>query len=69
LKEERTDERRQLKVIADEDKGLREAKGTKADGERDLTRLVDDAVVELAAREEGAEGQKKCQATVGRWLQ
>ena len=56
-------------MIADEDKGLREAKGTEADGERDLTRLVDDAVVELAAREEGAEGQKKCQATVGRWLQ
>jgi hypothetical protein len=52
-------------VIADKDKGLREAKGTEADGERDLTRLVDDAVVELAAREEGAEGQNKVSGDSG----
>lgn len=58
----KTDKRRQLEVIADEDEGLGKAERAKADRKRNLARLVDDAVIELAAREEGAENGMKRQS-------
>jgi hypothetical protein len=45
---------RQLEVVAHEDKRLGHPKRSEAGRQRDLRRLVDDAVVELAAKKEGA---------------
>ncbi len=46
------DDRWQLKVVANEDEGICEAKRTDTGGKSDLRSFVDDAVVESAAGED-----------------
>lgn len=53
-----TNKRRQLEVISDEDERLGEPEGTEADRKGDLGGLVNDAVVEFAAGEDGAESSR-----------
>lgn len=48
-------------MISDENERIRETKRTEADREGDLRSLVDDAVVEFSAREDGAEKNEKSQ--------